>query len=287
MILVTGAGGTVGREVARRLAGKAPARLGLRDPGRTVAGAEGAETVRFDFLDPSCFAPALRGVRRVFLLRPPQLARPRRDFGPFVAAMRDAGVEGVAFLSVRGAESNPLLPHRGIERLLERSGLAWTHLRPNDFMQNFATVHRADIRDRGEIWAPAGSGRTSFVDVRDVAEVAARVLTEPGHERRAYTLTGVEAFDLWQTAEVFSDVLARRVIYRNPGVLAFLRHVRAAGRPVALGLVMTGVYTVARLGLAAGVSPELERLIGRTPTGLRRFVEDHAAVWEAAPGRDA
>lgn len=286
MILVTGAGGTVGREVARRLAGRAPVRLGFRDPGRAGALPEGAETARFDFLDPSCFADALRGVRRVFLLRPPQLARPRRDFGPFLSAMQGFGVEGVAFLSVRGAEGNPLLPHRGIERMLEASGLAWTHLRPNDFMQNFATVHRDSIRDRGEIWAPAGSGRTSFVDVRDVAEAAARVLTEPGHERRAYTLTGPDALDMWEAATVFSEVLGRRVVYRNPGVLAFLRHVRASGRPVSLGLVMTGVYTMARLGWAAGVSPELGRLIGRPPTGLRGFVEDHARLWQA-PGRGA
>ena len=106
-----------------------------------------------------------------------------------------------------------------------------------------------------------------------------RVLTEQGHERRAYTLTGGEAFDLDEVAAVLTDVLGRRVAYRNPGIPAFLRHVRAAGHPLALGLVMTGVYTVARLGLAAEVSPELQRLIGRPPTPLRRFVEDSADTW--------
>ena len=106
MILVTGASGTVGREVAARLSGHAPGRLGLRDPARAGT----ADGVRFDFLDPSSFGPALRGVDRVFLLRPPQLARPRHDFGPFVAAMERAGVRQVVFLSVRGAGSNPLLP---------------------------------------------------------------------------------------------------------------------------------------------------------------------------------
>jgi uncharacterized protein YbjT (DUF2867 family) len=279
-ILVTGASGTVGREVAKRLAGQAaPARLALRDPSRVVEGAEALERVRFDFHDPSGFAEALRGVDRVFLLRPPQLADIRRDFEPFLLAMLQADVKRVVFLSVRGAERNPLLPHRRIEKALERSGLAWTHLRPNDWMQNFATVHRDDIRTRGEIWAPAGKGRTSFVDARDVAEAAAAVLTGEGHERRAYALTGGEALDLDEAAAVLSDVLGRRVAYRNPGVVAFLRHLRAAGRPLALGLVMTGVYTVARLGLAAGVSPELERLIGRPVTSLRSFAEDHAAVW--------
>ena len=215
---------------------------------------------------------------RVFLLRPPQLANIRRDFDPFLVAMLRAEVERVVFLSVRGAERNPLLPHRRIEKLLERSGLAWTHLRPNDWMQNFATVHREDIR-RGELWAPAGKGRTSFVDARDVAEAAAAVLTGQGHDRRAYALTGGEEFDLHEAAAVLSEAIGRRVVYRDPGVLAFLRHVRDAGRPLSLGLVMTGVYTAARLGLASGVTPELRGLIGRPPTTLRAFAEDHAAVW--------
>jgi len=279
-ILLTGASGTVGREVAKRLAQRGtPARLALRDPSRGVEGADVLERVRFDFHDPSGFDKALEGVDRVFLLRPPQLANVKRDFDPFLLAMLRADVRRVVFLSVRGAERNPLLPHRRIEKLLERSGLAWTHLRPNDFMQNFATVHRDDIRDRGEIWAPAGEGRTSFVDARDVADAAAAVLTGEGHERRAYPLTGPEALTMDQAAATLSLVLGRPVRYRNPGVLAFLRHALAAGRPLAMGLVMTGVYTVSRLGLAAGVSPELERLLGRPPTPLRRFAEDYASTW--------
>ena len=278
MILVTGASGTVGREVAARLSGHAPVRLGLRDPARAGT----ADGVRFDFLDPSSFGPALRGVDRVFLLRPPQLARPRHDFGPFVAAMERAGVRQVVFLSVRGAGSNPLLPHHGIERLLERSALAWTHLRPNDFMQNFATVHRADIRDLGEIWAPAGHGRTSFVDVRDVADAAVRVLTEEGHGRQAYTLTGPEALSLDEVVSVLSGVVGRRITYRNPGIPAFLRHIRAAGHSLAFGLVMTGVYTAARLGLAAGITPDLERLLGHPATPFPVFAKDCAPLWRPA-----
>ena len=279
-ILVTGASGTLGREVAKRLAEReAPVRLAVRDPSRGIEGCGGMEHFRFDFHDPTGFPAALRGVDRVFLLRPPRLASVRRDFEPFLRAMERAGVERVVFLSVRGADRNPLLPHRRIEKRLERSGLLWTHLRPNDWMQNFAIVHRDDIRTRGEIWAPAGRGRTSFIDARDVAEAAAAVLTCPRHERRAYPLTGGEDLDLFQVAAAISDAAGRRVSYREPGVFAFLRHLRADGRPLALGAVMAGVYTVARLGLAAGVSPELERLIGRPPTAFRTFAEDYAGVW--------
>lgn len=242
-----------------------------------------AESVHFDFLDPSSFPAALHGVDRVFLLRPPRLAQARHDFAPFIKAAGLAGVARIVFLSVRGAANNPLLPHRRIERLLESSGMAWTHLRPNDFMQNFATVHGADVRDTGELWAPAGNGRTSFVDVRDVADAAVQALTGQGHERQAYTLTGGEAFDLNEVAATLSAVLGRQVTYKNPGIAAFLRHIRATNRPLAMGLVMTGVYTAARLGLAAGISTDLPRLIGRAATSLRQFVEDYAAVWQRQP----
>jgi len=274
MILVTGASGLVGREVANRLVGRVPVRRGLR------GGAFEEGAVHFDFLDPSTFEAALHGVARVFMLRPPQLARARHDFGPFIAAMQRAVVQQVVFLSVRGADRNPLLPHRQIEKLLEASGLAWTHLRPNDFMQNFSTVHRADIHDRSEIWAPAGHGRTSFVDVRDVADAAVQILTEKGHKRHAYTLTGNHAFNLDEVAVMLSETLGRQIVYRNPGIPAFLRHLRAAGHPVAFGLVMTAVYTIARLGLAAEVVPDLERLIRRPPTPLRTFINDYANVWQ-------
>ena len=93
------------------------------------------------------------------------------------------------------------------------------------------------------------------------------------------SLTGPEALTLDEVAAALSTVLGRRIAYRNPGVFAFLRHVRAAGRPLALGLVMTGVYTAARLGLAAGVEPDLERLIGRAATPFRRFAADYAIDW--------
>src|SRR3712207_2021158 len=101
--LVTGASGTLRREVAKGLAARgAPARLALSEPSRGVEGAESLERVRFDFHDPSGFAGALRGVDRVFLLRPPQLANIRRDFDPFLLAMLRSDVERVVFLSVRG-----------------------------------------------------------------------------------------------------------------------------------------------------------------------------------------
>ena len=278
MILVTGATGLTGRAVAQSLEGRAPLRLALRNPGRAMGLTAKAERVRFDFNDPASFGPALSGVTAVYLLRPPAIARPA-VFEPLLAAMRAAGVRRVAFLSVRGAELIPVLPHHGIERRIESSGLVWTHLRPNDFMQNFETVHRADIRDRGKIWAPAGGGRASWVDVRDVAEAAACVLTEGGHEYRAYVLTGQEALSFEDAARLFSAYTGHMVLYGRPSLLRYLWHQHNAGRPAAFALVMAGIYTAQRLGMAAGIKSDLSQLIGRAPRSLERYISEYAHFW--------
>jgi uncharacterized protein YbjT (DUF2867 family) len=286
VILITGAGGLVGHALAACLP-PGTVRLGLHSiPSSPAlpAAARQPRPVRFDFHDPATFGPALDGVDRVFLLRPPQLARARRDFGPFVAAMRRVGIRRVVFLSVRGAGRNPLLPHHRIERLVRRSGIDWTFLRPNDFMQNLLTVHCADIQDRGEIWAPAARGRTSFVDVRDVAAAAALVLQGDGHAGRPYTLTGPEALGFGEVAALLSEVAGRIVRYRDPGVLAFVRHMRARGLPPAQVAVMLGVYGAARLGLAAEVSPDLPELLGRPATPFKVFAANHADAWRSAGG---
>lgn len=280
-IAVTGATGNVGAEVVRLLfASGEPVRALSVDPERARAqlGA-GVEHVRLEFGDESSYPAAFQGVRALFLMRPPQIADVARRIHPAIDAARAAGVERIAFLSLQGVERNPVVPHHRIERHLRSSGVPATMLRPSFFMQNLSTIHRDEIRDEGRIVVPAGLGRTSFVDVRDVAAVAVRALLEEGHESRAYELTGREALGYAEVAGVLGEVLGRTVVYADPSPLAFWRRSRAAGAPAGFVAVMLGLYTAARLGLAARVTPELEQLLGRPPITLRRFAEDHAAVW--------
>ena len=150
-------------------------------------------------------------------------------------------------------------------------------------MQNFVTIHQTSLRDRGEIWAPAGHGRTSFVDLREGAEAAGRVLTEAGHEKRAYTLTGPQALSLDDIAASLSAVLGRPVTYAHPGIIAVLRYRRATRQPRATSRVMTGVHTgvhtAERFGLAAAAEPDSERSIGRNATPVAQCAARCAAVW--------
>lgn len=277
MILVTGASGTVGSALVEALAGRTPVRRALREPGPSRADAVG-ESVPFDFERPHTYTPALDGARAVFLLRPPQMAR-AGDIDPFVTAMRAHGVERVVFLSVKGAGRNPLLPHHGIERRLLRAGLSATMLRANDLLQNFATVHARTIRETGEIRVPAGAGRASWIDARDVADVAAVALLDPTPGPRVHTLTGAEALGVADLAAAITGAIGRPVRYRPVSVPRFVRERRRAGAPLALALVMSGIYTVQRLGLAAEVTPDLPRLLGRPPRDLATFVRDYAQAW--------
>ncbi|WP_049899233.1 SDR family oxidoreductase [Halococcus agarilyticus] len=276
MILVTGATGTVGSAVVAALSGSDDrVRVATRDVAAVRDElADVDDYTRFDFTHPETWGPTLVDVDRLFLVRPPAVGVDR--VREFVDAAARIGVEHVVYLSVLGAEKNPILPHRRIERHIESSGVAHTFLRASFFMQNLAEVHRRDIVEHDKIFVPAGTGKTSFVDARDVGAVAALALTEPGHDGRAHDLTGAEALAYADVADVFSGVLGRRITYADPSVVAFVRRLRSRGTPLPFVVVMLGIYTTARLGLAARVTRDVETLLDREPIAMRQFVAEHA-----------
>jgi uncharacterized protein YbjT (DUF2867 family) len=274
-VLVTGATGTTGGAVVDELAGDADVevRAAVRDP-TTYDGP--ATPVRFDFTDPAAH-DAFDGVDAVYLVRPPALGRVERDVFPAIDAMERAGVERVVLLSVLGAERNPLLPHRRLERRLERSPLSWTFLRAAYFAQNLETTHREEVR-RGELFVPAGGGRVGVVDARDVAAVAALAL-RGGHGGRAYDLTGPEALTFDELAATLDAHLGHPVTYAAPGLLRFAGRSLREGTPPAQVAVMAGLYTIARLGLSARTTDTVEAVLGRPPRSFAAYVADRRAVW--------
>jgi len=156
--------------------------------------------------------------------------------------------------------------------------MAYTFLRPSFFMQNLSTTHRDEIR-RGRIVVPAGRGRTSFVDARDVAAVAAMALTEPGHENTAYALTGGEALDYGQVAALSTEILGKPVAYGHPELLQFVRWSRGRRLKWPYVLVMGTIYTTARLGLAGTISGDMARRLGRPPATMRECIAGNARCW--------
>ena len=279
-VLVTGASGNIGRPVvAGLLAAGVPVRAATRSGADEVTGA--AEHVAFDFRDRSTWGPALDGVRTMFLLRPPDVSDVRRDLVPAVEQARGRGLEHVVFLSLQGADRNRVVPHAKVEAWLRESGLGWTFVRPSFFMQNLSTTHRRDVI-AGRLVVPAGNGRTAFVDALDVADVAVEALKDPAaHRGRAWTPTGPEALTYAEVAAQLSVALGRPVVYPRPGALTYARHARRElGMPWGMVGVTTAIYTVARLGLAAGLTDDVLTVTGHPPRSFSEFARREAATWQ-------
>lgn len=279
LVVVTGATGNVGGKlIAQLLAQGRSVRAAVPDAASAEL-LDSVDAVRFDFDDATTWAAAFDGATAVFLVRPPAIADVKRRMGGAIAAAAATGAH-IVTLSVLGAGSNPLVPHHKMEKLVTRSGAPFTHLRPGFFMQNLSTTYRTAIRDHGEIFVPAGRGRTSFIDIRDIAEAAARVLGKAQHFGRSYTLTGGEALTYHDVARVLSRVLGRTVRYAAPTPRAFRTQLLAEGLPADYVRVLASIYFVARWHLAGRITRDTAALLGRAPISFERFAHDHAHLWQ-------
>lgn len=282
-ILVTGATGNVGTEVVQALLKDGQlVRVAVRD----VAKAErhfgkGVTYVQFDFKRPATFEATFKDVKRLFLIRPPDVSNVQRDILPAIEAAKRAGVEHIVFLSLLGVENNKIVPHYKIEKLLLASGLTWTFLRASFFMQNLNTTQRQDIKENSNLFVPAGKGKTSFIDVRDLGTVANLALTQDVHANKAYDLTGSEALDYYAVAKLFTEVLERPIHYSQPSPVKFFWQwwwIRK--NPLTFSFVMTILYVMVALGRSGRISPQLSQLLGHPPFTMRQYVEDYRQVWE-------
>ncbi len=299
MIVITGATGNVGFEVLKGLveAGQQvraavtdvdKAKITLQEKGLDGSRVDGSrvEVSRLEFGNESTYASTFANADGLFLMRPPALSDTKKLINPAIDAATTAGIKRVAFLSLQGAEKNPVVPHYAVERYLEKVGVDYTFLRAAFFMQNLSTTHREDIRDRNDIFIPAGKGKTAFIDVRDIAAVAVKALTSSDVDfeklrlkNQGVELTGNEALDYAEIATILSKVLERPIRYSNPSNRKFGKVWRERGYPLAQILVMEALYTVAKLGLAARLTNDTERILGCAPISFKQFAEDYKSAW--------
>lgn len=279
-VLVTGATGTVGRAVvAELLAAGQRVRAAVRDPASAELPAE-AELVRLDFNEPATAGSAFDGVDRLFLMRPPAISDVRTALTPVVQAAAAGGVRRVVVLSVMGV--NPALPHWRMERMVTGAGLSSTALRPSYFSQNLLSAFGEGIRESSQLRLAAGNGRVSFVDTRDIAAVAAKVLTDPeAYPQRAMTLTGPEALTFAEAAALLAAELGRPVTYVRQSLLERRRELRVQGEESAYVWVQLVIDVTTRLGLAKTVTQDVSNVLGRPATSLASFVRDHRDCWRA------
>ncbi len=288
MLVITGPSGNVGHELVDILRADEPHhgwRIASRNPEhlRKRVG-DDASVCHFDFFDADTWTAALDGVETLFLLFPlPGNRAAREAVIPFVHAAERAGCRHVVYLSVFGADRVRFIPHFKVEAALRASTMSWTMVRCGFFMQNLhraLSTHGTDIAEHGELFVPAGRGRTSFLDARDGADVAALALRNPAaHRDRAYHLTGPAALSMTDVASALTEALGYPVTYPHPGLIRFAARLRRRGVGWHTIGFMSAVYTLTRFGRNQPLTEEVEQLLGRPPRTLRTFLHDNAWRW--------
>ncbi|MGO2110948.1 MAG: NmrA family NAD(P)-binding protein [Pseudoclavibacter sp.] len=286
MILVTGATGTIGQSV---VSGLLESGTQFRATTRQAAlVGEEPHLVRMDLGDRESFGAVLDGVATVFLnsSQHPDMASHQSDF---IAAAAAAGVRHVVKVSAGSAATGPDKPswvgraHAAIEQRLDDSGMGWTILRPNYFMQNLLGVAPAIAAGKLPMVLDTDH-RLALVDARDIAAVATVALRNPeAHRMRRYDITGDEAMSPIDIAEKLSAGLGHRVAH-VPISLDELRSGAArAGAPDWLQLHLAELMQIYASNDSVGVvSNDTKNVTGRTPRALAEFIQDHERIFSQA-----
>jgi uncharacterized protein YbjT (DUF2867 family) len=278
MILLTGSTGSVGLALAKLLSQRGiPYRAMVRDVAKASAlGLAGVEWVQGDFQVPASLRQALEGIERVFLLAPP-IENIDQVEAAFLDIAVDCGVRHVVNLSAVGAGIN--VPHRfgrwhgQTEKYLQESQMDFTILRPSFFMQNLLTM--TDMVKQGTLYAPAGEGKAPFVDVRDIAAVAATCLTEAGHEGQIYEVTGPVAIGYAEIAATLSQVLERTIHYVDIPVAAAKASMLETGMPEWLADALNELNTELKENRFGVMSDAVSAIGHKPPIDLESFIRDH------------
>ncbi|MEX2647585.1 MAG: SDR family oxidoreductase [Alphaproteobacteria bacterium] len=275
MILVTGVMGKVGGEVARQLATAGmPARALVRDRAKARNLPKGVEPAYGSLDDPASLDVACRGVEAVFMGsfdHPNQLGLQAN----LIAAAKRAGVKRIARLSALATNESSPVPFarvhaRGDRQVLE-SGLGGIALKPTWFHQNFLTTF-----PKGVMRAAAGQGRVAFIDVRDIAAVAIRVLSAPGWEGQGIDLTGPEPLSHAEVAAILARATGRTFAYVDVEPEAYRREAVAGGADETYADILDYLYARIRAGDSATVADGVRRVSGRVPITLSQFAKDYA-----------
>ena len=280
MILVTGATGKNGIEILKRLSGRGERiRAMVRKKTEIMHCAANCtlEFVEADFDDTASLRNVLNGVQRAFLVTNSSERIEARQLR-FVTLARESGVKHIVYLSQLHASIDSPLRflryHAAVEEALRGSGMTYTYLRPNLYMQGLLMIGKS-IANEGRFFAPAGDARVSVVDVRNVAAVAVAALTKTGHEGKTYDLTGPDALTHTQMAAQLSQALGRPITFVDVPEKAFRDALRRLHMPdwQADGLIED--YAHYRRGEASDISSAVQEVTGEAPHHFIEFARDY------------
>ncbi|HET6807550.1 MAG TPA: NmrA family NAD(P)-binding protein [Nitrososphaera sp.] len=303
-ILITGSTGNIGSELTRQLANfssrlnlKAVVRsadtttTNINNDGNSKNNKARLQYVVMDFDRPETMVEGLENVDKLFLLTPthPKLV----EFTSNIVneAKKTGGIKHIVKLShiradaAAGAKITITNLHREAEKVIEESGISYTFLRPNFFFQNFINFYGPMIKSQGSFSLPAGDGKVSFVDVRDIASVAATVLTKEEdddgkkYKDKAYDVTGPESLTYSEAANILSNEVGKKIGYSNISEDDARQMIKAMGMNDWHTNVLLELLRITREGYLSNVSSAIEEVTGNKPIPFQQFTKDYASAF--------
>ena len=278
MILITGASGTVGQEVLNQIAKTGqPIRAAFQSATKASTAPASVEAVIMDYNQPETIRTALRDVDKIFLVGPvaPNLLALERKAADEIAR---SAVRQIVKLSAMGGRAATFpRQHQESEDYIRSSGIPYTFLRPNGFMQNMVNYNGAAIRSQNAFYGSQGDGQVSHIDLRDIAAVTVKVLTEDGHLNKIYTLTGPEALTNSRIAEILSRTLGREIKYVDLPPAQMKQALLTAGMPEWNADGILDLSELYRTGGSSIVSTDVEHILARRPISFAQFALDYSS----------
>ncbi|NLW31240.1 MAG: SDR family oxidoreductase [Fibrobacter sp.] len=283
-ILITGATGAVGRELVRELVQRGKnVRCGIHQHQKSeYIKMTGVEGVSLEYGDFATIDRALQEIETIFLLMP--FAREQVEYARrMIDRAALYGVNHVVYVSMLGAQEYPGTSftrwHYRIEKYLEKSSIPYTILRPNMYMQNFVRY----VQPSGSfIYLPLNSARVSYIDVRDVASVAAEIiLAQKEHFGNTYELTGPDSLTLDDIADILTSVIGTHIGYINISTETARHIMETLGTPQWMAEGMLELYSLQRAGKQSNVSDITEQITNRKPNNFEQFARDYSTIFKA------
>jgi uncharacterized protein YbjT (DUF2867 family) len=281
MILITGASGNVGKEVLKQITQTGvEVRAAFQSASKAAGAPSGVEIVTVDYNQPETLRTALKAVERVFLVGPPTAQLPALERRA-MEVIAQSGIRQVVKLSAMGGRE-AIFPrqHARSEDYIQSTGVPYTFLRPNGFMQNMVNYDAPTIDTQSAFYGSEGDGRVSHIDIRDVAAVAVKALTEDDHAGKAYTLTGPEALTNKEIAQILSAELRREIRFINLPPKKLRDRLLSAGVPEWNADALLDLQRLYREGKATTVTRDVEQILGRKAISFAQFFRDYRSDFE-------
>ena len=279
-ILVTGASGRLGREVVQALLAQ---KLSVRAASRNLSSLpqqNGVEPVAMDYADSASVDQALSGIEAAVLIAPALDWDAFPKLSHFIETAAKISGFHVVFISALGVDAVETAPLRMVEQKLFKSGLNWTILRPNFFMDNFIGGAVADsIRNKGQIALATAIMKTSFIAATDIAQVVVRCFADQLYAKEL-NLTGSEALDHQEVAAMISAAAGKSVSYVDLPPETLNKGMSDAGVPEPVIRYLDMLYGAVRAGYMARITDDVQQITGHAPLTFADFAKLHTTAWK-------